>query len=68
MAKDDGYELGLSLFEREIFLACDEKEEVGPLRRHFVEHGWLGYTGHESLHHYKDGNHRLHERVGKRRC
>ena len=53
MEKDDGYELGLALFEREIFLTSDEEEEVGPLRRHFVEYGWVGYTGHESLHHLK---------------
>ena len=41
MAKDDVYELRLSLLERQIFLANDEEEEVGPLRRHFVEHGWV---------------------------
>ena len=68
VAKDDGYELRLSLLERQIFLTSDEEEEVGPVRRHFVKHGWLGYTGDEPLHRYKDGNHRLHERFGKRRC
>ena len=41
MAKDDGYELGLALFEREIFLTSDEEEEVGPLRRRF-RRTWLG--------------------------
>jgi hypothetical protein len=56
VAKDDGYELRLTLLEREVFLANDEKEEVGPLRRHILKYGWLGNTGHEPLHSYKDGN------------
>src|SRR5947199_10152935 len=35
--------------EREIFSTSDEKEEVGPFRRHIVKHGRLGYTRHEPL-------------------
>jgi hypothetical protein len=38
VAKDDGHEFGLALLKREIFLANDEEEEVGPLRRNFVEY------------------------------
>src|SRR5580700_10294746 len=65
VAKDDGYESRLSLFEREIFPAGDEKEKVGPLRRHIVKHGRLGHTRHEPLHRHKDGNHWVHERIGE---
>jgi short chain dehydrogenase len=54
-----------SLLERQAFLASDEEEEVGPVCRHFVKHGWLGNTGDEPLHRHKDGNHRVHERFGK---
>ena len=39
-----------------------------PAMRNFVEHGWLGYTGHEPLHRYKDGNYGVHERLGERCC
>jgi hypothetical protein len=49
-------------------LAIDEEEEVGPLRWHIVKYGGFGYTRHEPLHRYKDGNHRLHTRFGKRCC
>ena len=68
MAKDDGYKLRLTLFKRETFLANDAEEEVGPLRRHIVKYGGFGYTRHEPLYRYKDGNHRVHERFGERRC
>ena len=68
VAEDDRYEPGLTLFEREVLLASDEKEEVGPLRRHIVKYGRLGHTRHEPLHRYKDGNHRVHERAGERCC
>ena len=68
VAEDSGYELRLTLFKREIFLAIDEEEEVGPLRRHIVKYGGFGYTRHESLHRYKDGNHRVHEGFGERCC
>jgi hypothetical protein len=65
LAKDDGYELRLALFEREIFLASDEEEEVGTLRRHIVKYGGLSDTRHEPLYRYKDGNHWVHERFGE---
>ena len=65
MAEDSGYELRLTLFEREILPANDEKEKVGPIRRHIVKHGWSGYTRHEPLDRFKDGNHRVHERFGE---
>jgi hypothetical protein len=42
MAKDHGNEFRLTLFEREIFLANDANEKVGPLRRNLIQHGWLG--------------------------
>jgi hypothetical protein len=44
MAKDHGYKFRLTLLEREVFLFSDEEEEVGPLRRNFIKHGWLGNT------------------------
>ena len=47
------------------FPASDEKEEVGPFRRHIVKHGRLGHTRHEPLYRHKDGNHRVHERFGE---
>jgi hypothetical protein len=65
MAKDDGYQLGLTFSKREIFLAGNEEEEMGPLRRHIFKYGGLGYTRHEPLYRYKDGNHRVHERFGE---
>jgi hypothetical protein len=34
---------------------------VGPIRRHIVKHGWPGYTRHEPLHRFQNGNHRVHE-------
>ena len=61
MAKDDGYQSRLTLLEREILLARDEKEEVGPLRRHIVKHGWPGYTRHEPLRRFQNGNRRVYE-------
>jgi hypothetical protein len=57
-----------SHFLSKIFLTSDEKEEVGPLRRHIVKHGRLGDTRHEPLHHHKDGNHWVHERLSERCC
>jgi 3-oxoacyl-[acyl-carrier protein] reductase len=51
--------------EREILPTSDEKEQVGPFRRHIVKHGRLGYTRHEPLYRHKDGNHRVHERFGE---
>jgi hypothetical protein len=42
VAKDDRYKSRLTLLKREILPANDEKEEVGPLRRHIVKHGWPG--------------------------
>jgi short subunit dehydrogenase len=68
VAKSVCYELRLTLFKREIFLAIDEEEEVGPLRRHIVKYGGFGYTRHEPLHRYKDGHHRVHEGFGQRYC
>ncbi len=65
MAKDDGYELRLTLLKSEIFLTNDEEEEVGLLRRYIVKYGGLGYTRNEPLHRYKDGNHGVHERLGE---
>ena len=41
MAKDNSNEFGLTLLEREIFLARDAKEKVGPLRRNT---GFIGLT------------------------
>jgi len=65
MTKDDGYESGRTLLKREILPARNEKEEVGPFRRHIVKHGRLGHTRHEPLHHHKDGNHWVHARIGE---
>ena len=65
MAKDNGNEFGLTLLEREIFLARDAKEKVGPLRRNIFKHGRLGDTGNEPLHRFKDGNHWFYERFGE---
>jgi hypothetical protein len=65
VAKDKRNEFGLEVFERKIFLAKDEKEKVGPLRRNIVKYGWPGYTGHEPLYRYKDGNHWVHARFGE---
>ena len=65
VAKDDGDKLRRTLPKREILSARNEKEEVGPFRRHIVKHGRLGHTRHEPLHCYKDGNHRLHARFGE---
>ena len=48
-----------------IFLASDEEEEVGTLRRHIVKYGGLSDTRHEPLDRYKDGNHWVHERFGE---
>src|SRR5205823_14603558 len=67
VAKDDRYELRLTLSKREIFLAWHAKEKVGSLRRNIFKHGRLGDNGNEPLYRYKDGNHRVHERVGERR-
>jgi 3-oxoacyl-[acyl-carrier protein] reductase len=36
---------------------------VGQVWRHFIELDRLGYSGHEPLHHCKDGNHWVHERL-----
>jgi NAD(P)-dependent dehydrogenase (short-subunit alcohol dehydrogenase family) len=47
VAKDDGYQLGLTLPKREVFLTSDEEEEVGPLRWYIVKYGGLGYTRNE---------------------
>src|SRR5580700_4536115 len=54
MAKDDGYEFRRTLLKREILPARNEKEEVGPFRRHIVKHDRLGHTRHEPLHRPKD--------------
>src|SRR5579864_3388887 len=51
-------------FECEIFLTCDEKEEMGPLRGRIVKHGRLGHTRHEPLHHRKRGLARPDEYTG----
>ena len=45
MAKDDGYEIRRTVPEREIFPAGDEKEEVGPFRRHIVKQVGLAIPG-----------------------
>ena len=58
-------ESGLSLSEREIFLAGNEKEAVGPFRRHFVKYGGLEHSWHEPLHRHKNGNHWVHARFGE---
>jgi len=63
--KDDSYKSRLTLLKREILPANDEKEEVGPIRRHIVKHGWPGYTRHEPLHRFQNGNHRVHEGFGE---
>ena len=68
VAENVGYEFGLPLFEREVLSANNEKEEVGPLRRHIVKHGRLGHTRHEPLHRHENGDHRVHERLGERCC
>src|ERR1700683_4301284 len=68
MTKDYDYEFRLTLFECEIFSTRDEKEEVGPFRRHIVKHGRLGHTRHEPLYRHKDGNHWVHARFGERCC
>jgi hypothetical protein len=65
LAKNVCYEFRVTLFEREIFLASDEVEAVGTLRRHIVKYGRPGDTRHEPLYRYKDGNHRVHERFGE---
>jgi hypothetical protein len=65
LAKNVCDEPGLPLFERKILLACDEEEEVGPLRRDFIKYGGPSHSRHESLHRHKDGNHRVHERFGE---
>src|SRR6266851_2346452 len=65
VAENVRYEPGLPLFEREVLPANNEKEEVGPLRRHIVEYGGIGHSRHEPLHRYKDGHYRVHERVGE---
>jgi NAD(P)-dependent dehydrogenase (short-subunit alcohol dehydrogenase family) len=54
-----------SHFLSEVFLANDEEEEVGPLHRNIVKHGGVSNTRHEPLYRYKDGNHRLYERLGE---
>lgn len=41
MAKDDSNQSRLTLLEREMLPTNHEKEEVGPLRRCIVKHGWL---------------------------
>ena len=64
MAENVRDESGLPLFEREVLPANNEKEEVGPLRRHLVKYGGLSYSRHEPLHRHKDGDHRVHERFG----
>ncbi len=65
VAKDDGDEFRRTVSEREILPASDEKEQVGPFRRHIVKHGRLGHTRHEPLHRHKDGNHWVHSRFGE---
>jgi NAD(P)-dependent dehydrogenase (short-subunit alcohol dehydrogenase family) len=47
VAKDDCNEFGLLLLEREIFLARNAKEKVGPLRRNIFKHGRLGDNRNE---------------------
>jgi NAD(P)-dependent dehydrogenase (short-subunit alcohol dehydrogenase family) len=49
VAENVRHELGFALFEREVLRANNEKEEVGPLRRHIVEYGGIG---HSSMSHY----------------
>ena len=60
VAKDNRYEFRLTLLERKIFCVKDEKEKVGPIRRNIVKYGWLGYTWHEPLYRYEDGNYWVH--------
>jgi hypothetical protein len=55
----------LTLLKREILLAGDEKEEVGPLGRHIVKHGRISHTRHEPLHRLKDGNNWIHAGSGE---
>ena len=68
VAENVRYKPGLPLFEREALPADDEKEEVGPLRRHIVEYGGLSHSRHEPLHRHEDGHYRVHERPGERCC
>lgn len=65
MAKDNSNEFGLTLLEREIFLARDAKEKVGPLRQNIFKHGGLGDNRNEPLHRFKDGNYWFHERFSE---
>ena len=65
MAKNNGNEPGLTLLEREIFLARNAKEKVGPLRRNIFKHGRPGNNRNEPLHRVKDGNCWFHERLGE---
>ena len=65
MAKNNSNELGLALLEREIFLARNAKEKVGPLRRNLFKHGRPGDNGNEPLHRFKDGNYWFHARFGE---
>ena len=51
--------------ECEILLAGDEEDELGALRRYFIQYGRLGDPRHEPLHHDKDGNHRVHAGFGE---
>src|SRR6202023_2071762 len=44
VAKRDSEEFRRTLLKREKIPASDEKEQVGPFRRHFVKHGRLGHT------------------------
>ena len=65
VAENVRYEPGLPLLEREVLPASNEKEEVGPFRRHIVKHGGPGHSRHEPLHRDENGHHRVHERAGE---
>ena len=65
VAKDHRHESRLPVLERKVFLANDEKKEVGPLRRYIVKHGGLSHTWHEPLYRHKDGNYWVHEGSGQ---
>ncbi len=49
---------GCAFSEREILLAWNEEEEVGPLRWRIVKHRRSRHIGNEPLYRVKDGNHR----------
>jgi hypothetical protein len=65
VAKENRYESRFPFLERKIFLANGAKEKVGPIRRYIVQYVWLGYTRHEPLYRYEDGNYWVHERFGE---